>query len=157
LQNRFPTRKTTRLKDFGYSQPYTYFITICARDKEQFFNDHDLCGEVVSCLIQEKERCDFAIYAYCLMPDHIHILLSPDKSGRTISNFVGAFKSRTTRIAWRKGVKGKVWQARFYDHVLRRDEDLQQTAEYILNNPVRKGLVAHWNEYPYAGLLDEIP
>ncbi|MCC7210600.1 MAG: hypothetical protein IT451_02000 [Candidatus Brocadia sp.] len=47
--------------------------------------------------------------------------------------------------------KGKFWQTSFYDHFLRKEEDVRDTVMYVLNNPVRKGLVAEWREYPYSG------
>jgi len=47
----------------------------------------------------------------------------------------------------------KLWQPSFYDHVLRNDEDLPAVARYILNNPVRKGLVDHYTEYVFSGSL----
>ena len=97
-----------------------------------------------------------AIYVYCLMPDHLHLLISPLESGVNISKFVGSFKSKTTRIAWEYGLRGKVWQGRFYDHIIRKTESLQKAGEYILNNPVRKGLVAKLEDYPFSGLVDPI-
>jgi len=49
-----------------------------------------------------------------------------------------------------KGWKGKVWQRSFCDHALRKDEDVTKVAEYIVNNPIRRGLVKDWTEYPYS-------
>jgi len=40
---------------------------------------------------------------------------------------------------------------RFYDHILRKDEDIPKQINYILQNPVRKGLVKNWKDYPYKG------
>jgi hypothetical protein len=48
-------------------------------------------------------------------------------------------------------------QRSFYDHLIRKEEDLRQIAEYILNNPVRKGLVQRCEDYPYCGLIDPLP
>jgi REP element-mobilizing transposase RayT len=67
---------------------------------------------------------------------------------------MNAFKSKSTRICWNHGMHGKVWQGRFYDHILRKNEDIKTVAEYILHNPVRKGIVKDWRDYEYCGLLD---
>jgi REP element-mobilizing transposase RayT len=131
-----------RLREFDYSSPFTYFITLCTKGKAEYFKNNSLCEEVIGCLIQEKREHGFSIYAYCLMPNHLHMLLSPNQSGKSVSRFIGSVKSQTTRIAWKQDLKEKLWQGSFYDHVLRKDEDVRQTAEYILNNPVRKGLVS---------------
>ena len=151
-----PKRRNPRLKDFDYSKPYAYFLTICTRDKEDFFIDHKLNYEILNCLKQERIKKGISIYAYCLMPDHIHLLISPLESGVNISDFIGSFKSKTSRIAWKHGLKGKVWQGRFYDHVERKIESLKNTCEYILNNPVRKGLVEKWEDYQFSGIIDPI-
>ena len=50
--------------------------------------------------------------------------------------------------------KSKLWQPSFYDHVLRKDEDLLETVKYIYNNPVRKEIVAHYRDYPLSGSFE---
>ena len=50
-------------------------------------------------------------------------------------------------------MKGKFWQTSFYDHFLRKEEDVRDVVMYVLHNPVRKGLVSEWREYPYSGSL----
>jgi REP element-mobilizing transposase RayT len=53
-------------------------------------------------------------------------------------------------LIWNEGFTGMVWQRSFYDHPLRKDEDLLKVAEYIIYNPVRKGLVEDWRDYPFS-------
>jgi hypothetical protein len=79
----------------------------------------------------------------------------PDKTP-SIIDFVNQFKGKSTAIAWKYGIKRNLWQKRWYDHILRRNQDVRKSGEYILNNPVRRGLVEDWHEYPYCGYLDEI-
>jgi REP element-mobilizing transposase RayT len=90
------------------------------------------------------------------MPNHLHLLLSPGTSKKNVSDFIGGFKSKSTRLEW-KNETTKLWQGRFYDHILRRDENLREVVIYILNNPVRKKLVTNWEEYEFCRFLDEIP
>jgi len=45
------------------------------------------------------------------------------------------------------------WQKDFFDHVIRRHEDIATQVKYILDNPLRKGLVSSWQEYPYKGSI----
>ena len=147
-------RKRIRLKNFDYATPRPYFITICARNKEFLFVNPQLNHSIIECLINEKEQVGFKIFVYCLMPNHMHLLLAPAKQKISVSNFVGAFKSLTTRLSWNYGVSGKLWHGRFHDRIVRKREDLKTIGQYILENPVRQGLVSKWQDYPFAGLID---
>ena len=149
-----PKRKRIRLKNFDYANPRPYFITICSRDKEPFFVNEKLNQQIIECLLEEKIRSGYKIFVFCLMPNHLHLLLAPSKKEISVSRFIGAFKSKTTRIAWNFGISGKLWQGRFHDHILRRREDLKTIGQYILDNPVRKGLVSRWQDYKFLGLID---
>jgi putative transposase len=86
------------------------------------------------------------------MPDHLHLLLELPGSGLSLSAWIGSFKSLSTREAWGLGFRGRLWQSRFYDHILRRVENIEQVADYIIHNPVRKGLVEEWDEYLWSGI-----
>ena len=148
-------RKTPRLKDFDYADPnYVYFTTLCARHLTQPFNNKDLAHEVLKALFNLKED-RISVYCYCLMPDHFHIALSP--AYENLSKTIGDFKSYTTRISWKFGIRGKLWQRSYYDHIARQDEDLISICQYILENPVRKGLAQTTEDWPYSGLLDPLP
>ena len=102
----------------------------------------------------EKHKNEFKIFVYCLMPDHLHLLLSPTVQKISVSKFIGAFKSKSTRIAWDFGIVGKLWQRRFHDHIVRTQGDLKNIGQYILDNPVRGGLSVRWQNYQYLGLID---
>ena len=68
---------------------------------------------------------------------------------------MGAFKSFTTRQNWGLGYQGPLWQARYYDHIVRRRDDGKRIAQYILENPVRKGLVEEVEAYPWSGSMPD--
>jgi putative transposase len=55
------------------------------------------------------------------------------------------------------GRQGKLWQPRYFDHIVRAEEDLRAIAEYILNNPVRKGLVERAENWPWSGHMNPLP
>jgi putative transposase len=88
------------------------------------------------------------LIAVCVMPDHVHLLLSALREN--LIKLIGRWKSYTTHLVQLQGRVGKLWQRSFYDHGLRGDEDLIKVAEYIVYNPVRKGLVHEWRDYPYS-------
>ncbi|MBI3465874.1 MAG: hypothetical protein HY000_22895 [Planctomycetes bacterium] len=64
------------------------------------------------------------------------------------------FKGKSTNKSWTLGHRGRLWQPRSYDHVLREEESVMAVADYILNNPVRKGYVKQWQDWPYSVRLD---
>ena len=77
------------------------------------------------------------------MPDHLHLLIGID--GKTpLSDLIRDFKRITARTT---GIK---WQRNYFDHRLRKDESLAEKADYILNNPVRAGVVACVEEWPFV-------
>jgi REP element-mobilizing transposase RayT len=87
--------------------------------------------------------------AACLMPDHLHWLIA---DAREMITSVRRLKSFSTSVAWHQGHCGRLWQRSFWDHVLRKDEDLSKVARYIIENPVRKGLAQEARSYPYQVL-----
>jgi REP-associated tyrosine transposase len=151
-------RKALRLKNFDYSNPnYVYFLTICARHLSEPFYNTDLADEVIDSLHFVKKDKKIALYCFCLMPDHLHMAISPSEISGSISDIIHRFKSFTTQIGWKHGIKGKLWQKSFYDHVARKEEDLIKICEYILANPVRKKLVEKPDDWRYSQLLDPLP
>lgn len=82
------------------------------------------------------------------MPDHVHLLVSTKK--HDIISVIAKWKSYTTHLAKKTYNIGKLWQRSFYDHALRKDEDIETVVRYIINNPVRKELVTDWRKYPYS-------
>jgi len=80
------------------------------------------------------------------MPDHLHWLIADAAS---MTELVYSFKSYSTYAARTLGHRSKIWQRSYWDHVVRRDEDLSEVIQYIIQNPVRNGLVSDFREYPY--------
>ena len=134
---------------------WIYFITIVSNFKTPYFVKEVLNREIIECLKREKERLECRVYAYCLMPDHLHFLCGTSWEGVSVLDFVNQFKGKSTRISWKYNIKGPLWQRRSYDHILRKEENFREMAEYILSNPVRRGIVGRWDEYPFSGCLDD--
>jgi len=94
------------------------------------------------------------LYAVVVMPDHVHLLLSPrcDEDGWPfpLVDVLQCMKSGTAhRINQLLHTSGPVWQEESFDHVLRSDESLKEKCEYIRQNPVRRGLVRRPEDYPW--------
>ncbi len=100
--------------------------------------------------IAEKRAC--MIPVYCFMPDHQHLIITGKKPDANLWQAVVDYKQKTGfwMSVHRSGMK---WQKDFYDHILRTNEKIAVQIRYILDNPVRKGLVKMWEEYPFKGAI----
>jgi len=87
-------------------------------------------------------------YAFCLMEDHLHLLLAPRKAN--LIDLINGWKSFTANLLLKNGLTGTCWQRGFYDHALRKEEEVQDVAEYIVFNPVRAGVANDWTDYPFS-------
>lgn len=96
------------------------------------------------------------LFSYCLMPDHLHVLLSPADSGTPIERWLDSFKSFTTHQYMKLGHRPPLWQKSANDHVCRRHESATNVAMYIANNPVRAGLVERWDDWRWTKVFVEI-
>jgi len=133
------------------------FFTMRAYKRCVPFVITELNEAILVTLLAERLRLGMELYAYCLMPDHLHVLIGPKEAGRWMLTFVDQFKGKSTRVSWAQGWRGKLWQPRSYDHLVRRSETLRAIAEYIIDNPVRKGLVESSEAYGWGRLLDPLP
>jgi len=145
-------RKTNRLKDFDYRSTYVYFITICTYDRKEIFNDHEIVLEIINQLKCTAKKLNFRIFAYCIMPDHIHLLIGEKEGDVNLIKFIQCFK-QDTGYNFKKKYGTYLWQKSYYDHILRKEESVVDMVRYILNNPVRKGLVSKFRECPFLGSL----
>lgn len=162
-----PKRKPTRLKEYDYSTPEAYFITICANQKAHLFGEvsneqmqlNDV-GEVVNqeILKIESHYRNIQIDKYVVMPNHIHMIitiLEPERINPfptikyDIPNIVGKFKAGVTRLvgnAFIPSVKKSIWQSSYNDHIIRGKEDYQKIWEYIDTNILRWEKDCFYNE-----------
>jgi putative transposase len=139
-----------RLDGISYTGQETYFITSCTLDRRKAFvskNFHDECRDELFTL---STRFGFATNAYVFMPDHIHFLAEAQRDGAALEAFVSLWKQRTG-YAWSRRHGRRLWQEGYADRVLRPNDDGLAIARYIVENPVRAGLVKEVQAYPYLG------
>lgn len=162
IRPKFPHRRSIRLKEYDYSQPGEYFVTICTYDRECIFGDVSESGICLNRFGVITQGCwndlknhypGIQLDASVVMPNHIHgiiALTDPEhvgaglKPARTggltrLSEVVRGFKTFSARcINEMRGVVGKpVWQRNYYEHIIRNKPDLEQVREYIISNPGR--------------------
>lgn len=119
-----------------------YLVTFVTRDRRPVFSDVFM-GRLLVHELRAAERNGLTkTWCFCVMPDHCHWLLTLESA--SLSEVVGRMKARSAK---RIGL-GPLWQPGFHDHALRREEDLQAVARYVVANPLRAGIVARLGDYP---------
>jgi putative transposase len=90
-----------------------------------------------------EDRGDWWLHVLVVMPDHLHMLASfaPEVRMRTTLRAWKRFTARTTALEWQRD---------WFDHRLRTEESYREKADYILANPVRAGLIARAEDWPYV-------
>ena len=150
---RGPRRNSLRLAGYDYASAGFYFITICTHQRQMLFKAFvgaDLCvrpsPDIIPLrwLVELERKYAVKIDAYAILPDHIHMILRiPDTyAGPPLPEMMQWYKAQTTN-AMMQEVRAdrqppflrRVWQRGYYDHILRNKTDIQDTRQYILDNP----------------------
>ena len=166
LQEEFKNRKTPRYQDFDYNHTGVYFITICTKNRQKILScivgtgvpdcpktELTKYGEIADKYITQLD-CFYeylSVENYVIMPNHIHLLLwikenknaTDTGQSRTpvptnierSNNFCSQFVSTLKRFC-NKEYGENIWQARFYDHIIRNRKDYEEHMKYILENPI---------------------
>ena len=152
--NKLPKRKTIRIKDYDYSNPGAYFITICTAKREMLFWNNvgadiirpqniqlSRIGKIAEQGILQIETHYENVFVdkYCIMPDHIHLILQikANENGQKLSNttiptIIGSLKRWVS-----KQVGKPLWQKSFFDHGIRNQQDYDEIWKYIDENPLK--------------------
>lgn len=124
-----------------------------------------LCGEaylkneqianLVAEAIQYRDGKVYTLEAFCIMPNHGHVVCTPleKENGEfnSLSEILQSLKRHTARQAnLALGRSGTFWQDESYDHVVRDQAELERIVKYVLNNPVKAGLVNDWKEWKWS-------
>ncbi len=143
-------QKRIRLKDFSYKGFYRYFITIVSNRKIPVFRNRKITRKIIFILKKISEKYKFLIWAYCFMPEHLHLLIEGQREDSDMKKFISMFKQKSSYVHKEKTDK-RLWQQNYYEHILRKNEDAKNVAKYILENPVRRGLTEKFVDYPFLG------
>lgn len=151
-------RKRNRLKGYDYSSNASYFLTICSDKRQEIFSqivfDNTVGANIVrlSKIGQKIENCILKIEEiypcvfvdnYIIMPNHIHLILTIDTNRRpmvapTVATVIKQFKGAASKEAGTS-----IWQKGYYDHIIRNENDFNETMKYITFNAQK------WDEDKY--------
>ena len=98
----------------------------------------------------ESNSHNIAVYGFCFMPDHLHLVIAT-RLDYNLIDWIGGLKGKLTKLSWDFGYTGAIFQKRFYDHIIRDEANLLHHVKYVLDNPVRKNLENHRRIFPFVG------
>ncbi len=135
-----------------------YYVTACAAKRRRILVTPEAAAILTESWQAARNKHGWAVGRYVIMPDHVHFFAQPEHDAKTLSSFMRDWKKWTTRaVATASNVEPPVWQAEFFDHVLRTPGSYDEKWACVRENPVRAGLVGQAADWPFAGeseLLD---
>ena len=157
---RFGRCKQYRLPYFNYASNAYYFVTICTKDRQHYFGGirngaielSDTGKTVQRCLTELPKKLSYVtVDEFVIMPNHVHAIVfinNPEEkrtirtkqfqpAKRSLSLVIRNFKSTVTLLVRCNIGMMDIWQARFYDHIVRNDDELDRMRTYIRNNPAQ--------------------
>jgi putative transposase len=139
---------------FQRFDPPVYFVTFCTHRRRQILASKQTHSAFVE-FARRAGEFNIAVGRYVIMPNHVHLFVCGHES-LDLGRWIAALKRALTQANhWSKD-DGRIWQEGFFDHVLRSDESMNAKWEYIVQNPVRAGLVKQEEDWPYQGEIVSI-
>jgi REP element-mobilizing transposase RayT len=151
-------RHQFRLREYDYTNVGAYFVTVCTKDKQLFFENESIKTIAQKCWEEIPQHFpNVELDQFVIMPNHVHGIIiiterrdviyrlptkntfGPLKPG-SLSAIIGSFKAACTRLIRRDTtcrVPTFAWQNRFYEHVIRNEKEMDRIRQYIIENPAR--------------------
>ena len=133
-----------------FNTPIIVFLTVCTKNRKAILANksaHELLCQTW------QIRPTWIIGRYMIMPDHVHLFCAPASLDPMPLKAWAKFWKSHAAWHWFEN-NTPIWQRDFWDKQLRRSENYEQKWEYVLQNPVRAGLVARAQSWPYQGELN---
>ncbi len=143
-------RRPARLGDGAYRGGERIFFTMCTFHRCSYFEISQCVHLSCEQLLRTSEECDLEIIVYSFMPDHLHALTSGRSIQADAKEWAAAFRAQSA-FHHRRQHRQRIWQDGYPDHNLRDHERTLDYVRYTIENPVRAGLCAKAEAYPYTG------
>lgn len=128
-------------------QPTLVFLTVCTKNRRPWLAQAEPHAILVKVW---RSLSDWRVSRYVLMPNHLHFFAWPGSGPMQFDRWVTAWKAKFSRTVANKTLR---WQAGSFHHRIRSWESAEEKYRYMLNNPVRHGLVSTAEDWPYQGDL----
>ena len=132
---------------FVEGQPTVVFDTICTKHRQPWLATHPVHD--LLCAVW-REATAWKVGRYMIMPDHIHLFAAATDSPISYQNWVKFWKSQFSK---RHKDPDHRWQTDDWDTRMRSAENYEEKWNYVVDNPVRKGLVKRSEDWPFQGVI----
>lgn len=139
-------------------QPATYAITILTHQRHRHFQRTANADLFLTTLFRYRDQGRFLLHAFVLMPDHVHLLITPaidQSTARCLQLIKGGYSH-----AVREQSPGEIWHSGYHEHRIRDLADYEAQRHYIAQNPIRKHILAHPHVHTqplHLALMDPCP
>ena len=146
-------------REHAINNGQTYFVTASTWQRRALFANPQWAELFLDTLHSYRGR-GYLLHEYVLMPDHLHVLITPEVTLERAVQFIkGGFSFRVKKEL---GSSMEIWQRGFSDHRIRDREDFDVHVDYIFRNPVGRKLADRATDYPYCSAFpgsfkDEVP
>ena len=130
----------------------TYFFTLVTHKRRKYFDSTEKLDHLLSLIRQVQRSKPFDLIAYCLLRDHIHLLIKLPEIDSNYPIRLREIKRLTTLYIKHKfqGNVDRIWQDKYWEHTIRDEKDLQVHFDYIHYNPVKHGLTETYDEWKWS-------
>ncbi len=148
-------RHLPHLRPFA-SQPVV-FLTVVTADRRPGLAGAAAFEALTSLWRSAPDVDGWYVGDFILMPDHVHLLAQAARDARPLARWVGSWKSLSARrLQSSAGLAPPLWQRDYFDRFLRSTEDHARKWDYVARNPVRQGLCAAPEDWPWRGRLFDL-
>jgi putative transposase len=136
----------SRLKD---ERPGTFFVSANAIGQRFLLQSDRMANLFIETLLGYRDADKFLVHEFTVMPNHIHVLLTPINA--KVSDSLRLIKGGSSFRAGKEfGLKGQIWQPGFSEHCVRNADDYFAHKNYIWQNPVKARLVERAEDWPFC-------
>jgi len=144
-------KRPRRFPGCSYRGTLAYLLTFGTAHRKRLFIDGALVETALSRITQTAREEHFRVLAYCFMPDHVHLVVQGKTSDADLRRFAKISKQRVVYSFREQHQVRDVWQEGFHDWILRPELPVADAVRYVLDNPVKAGLVARPEDFVHSG------
>lgn len=121
-----------------------------AVNSQSWLNDERVANVIAEAMCL-RDRKVYDLLAYCIMPNHVHMVFTVERSGTSLYRVLQSLKAYTAKEANKiLRQNGAFWQHESYDHVVRDGKELERIIDYVLHNPVKAGMVSGREQWKWS-------
>lgn len=147
----------------------TYFFTLVTYQRRYLFTDSYARSKLYDTIMHVMTYHPFTLVAYCILPDHMHMIWTLPEGDSDYSMRIGLIKTKFSKlyrltngsqiepnISRVNRREAAIWQRRFWEHMIRDEQDLERHINYIHYNPVKHGLVNNVIDWPNSSFSEYV-